>query len=271
LKGEQIFAVMPMAIFEKEEKRIAKSPYGGSFGGIVTKEAPNYSASAEIVKLLIEYLNNIAVNEIIITLPLSILDKVQSDTLFFSFLEKGFKIINSDISSLIVLKDNKNIENETFTSRARNMARKARKSGVIVKFNQPVNDFWKVMDITFQKHGSKPTHTFHEWEYLCRKFPGNIWCDVAYIHNKPVAGIGHIKINSRTDSSFYLCNDLTFYESQALSLMIYEAILDSQNKGTHIFDFGTSSVNMIAREKIFHFKESFGAIGKFKHTIQLSL
>ena len=177
----------------------------------------------------------------------------------FSFLEEGFKITNSDISSIVTLDDQK-IDNGMFTTRERNVARKARKArkaNVIAKFNQSIEDFWMVMELTFQKHNAKPTHVYNEWKYLCEKFPNRFWNDVAYIDNKPVAGIGHIKINDLTDSSFYLCNDPEFYETQALSLLIYESLLQAQSIGYKRFDFGTSSVNMV------------GAIGVFRHTLQL--
>lgn len=270
LNGEQIFAVLPMTIIEIEGKKIAKSPFGGSYGGIVTRGPTNYSTSAELINLLIEYLRRKLVEGIIITLPISILSKVHCDTLFFVFLEKGFKMVNSDISSVVVFDDQK-IGNELFTSRARNMARKARKANVIARFNQSIDDFWMVLELTFQKHSAKPTHTYDEWKYLCKNFPEKFWNDVAYIDNKPVAGIGHIMINDLTDSSFYLCNDPQFYETQALSLLIYESLLNAQRNGCKRFDFGTSSGSMVANKNIFRFKESFGAIGIFRHTIKLTL
>lgn len=270
LKGDEIFAVLPLAIFEIEGKKVAKSPYGGSFGGIVTGKATNYSTSSELVSLLIEYLRSEVVDEIVITLPTSILYKNHSDTLFFSFLEKGFKIDNSDISSITPL-ENKNLETELISSKARNHARKALKSNIITKLNQSIDDFWKVLETTFLKHGSDPTHTYEEWLFLCNEFPGNFWNDVAYLNDKPIAGIGHILINSFTDSSFYLCQDPEFNETQALSLLIFEALINSQKKGLKWFDFGTSSINMVARDNIFCFKENFGSNGIFRHRIKMIL
>lgn len=267
LKGESLFAVMPLAIFEEDGKIIAKSPYGASYGGLVFHNILNYHDSKKIVKLFIDYAKELKISEIIITPPLNIYNKKYSETFIFSMLEAGFKLINSDITSIVNLNTN-NLESEEFTSRARNMARKARKANVIYKFNQSIDDFWKVMEITFNKHGTKPTHNFDEWKYLCDKFPEYFWNDIAYLNNRPIAGIGHIKVNSFTDSSFYLCNDPEYYKTQALSLIIYEALLRAQSKGYKWFDFGTSSVNMKARENIFIFKESFGAVGLFRNTYE---
>ena len=51
-----------------------------------------------------------------------------------------------------------------------------------------------------------------------------------------------------------------------MSLIVYDTILKAKEDGFKYFDFGTSSVNMKGRENIFRFKESFGAIGVFRHT-----
>jgi len=266
LKGEEIFCVLPLGIFVIDNKKVVKSPYGGSFGGVICKKPLNYYDSSIIVYKLINYLSKSSVDVINITLPTHNLEKIPSDTLFFCLLEQGFTIINSDISSIVTLDDQKN-ESSLFTSRARNMARKARKENVIPEFNASVDDFWKVIEVTFSKLGKNPTHTYEEWKYLCAKFPDFFWNDVAYLNNKPIAGIGHIRINNTTDSSFYLCSDPAYYETQALSLLIVEALIKAKKNGYKYFDFGTSSLNMQGNENIFRFKESFGAMGVFRHTI----
>jgi hypothetical protein len=267
LKGEEIFCVLPLAFFKTENQIVAKSPYGGSYGGIVCKKPLNYFESNEVVCSLLDYFRNFGVNEIIITLPTKNLEIIQTDTLFFSFIEHGFKIINSDISSVVVI-DNEEDKNSMFTTRSRNMVRKARKANVLPKQNQSIDDFWQVMDLTFSKIGKPPTHTYNEWKYLCYTFPDIFWNDVAYLNNKPIAGIGHVKINKTTYSSFYLCSNPNYYETQALSLLITEALINAKDRGLKYFDFGTSSINMKANENIFRFKESFGSIGVFKHTIK---
>lgn len=36
-KGEAVFALMPMCVFEINGKKVAKSPFGASFGGFLSK------------------------------------------------------------------------------------------------------------------------------------------------------------------------------------------------------------------------------------------
>jgi hypothetical protein len=269
-KGEALIGIMPMALINDGDKTIAKSPYGASFGGPIFNQLLNYSDSHEVVLALKNHLETTKVDQISLTPPLPLYYNLSCDTFLFCLLEQKFNIINADISSIVSL-SSPQIENTTFTSRGRNMARKASKEGVTCVFNARIEDFWLVIDATFKKHNTKPTHTFEEWKWLTEHLPNDVWCDVAYYENSPVAGIGHFKINSKVDSSFYLCTDPAHQSTQALSLLLYESIIKSQNAGFKWFDFGTSSINMVARENIFRFKESYGAIGCLRKTLLLEL
>ena len=127
------------------------------------------------------------------------------------------------------------------------------------------------MEKTFEKHSANPTHSKEELISLQNMFPNEIYFNIAYIEKRPVAAMGVFKINDLCEMSFYLCSDSEYQNTQALTLVVYESILDSKKNGFKYFDFGTSSVNMIGKENIFRFKESFGAIGEFKHTYRLDL
>ena len=267
-KGDNLFAVMPMAVFEEGQKRIARSPYGGSYGGSIFENALNLSESNSIVSLLLEYLIQCKIDECYLVLPLSCCYKKYSETFLFSLLSHGFKCINRDISSVICL-DCKNPISDEMTSRVRNMARKvrkARKAGVISVNRGNVSDFWIVMEKTFAKHHAKPTHTLEEFRFLNDHLPDNFFVDVAFLGKKPIAGIGYAVINTQLKSTFYLCQDPEFQSTQAQSLLIYEAILESQRQGYKWFELGLSSTNMVPRDNIFRFKEGFGAIGQFRET-----
>ena len=173
--------------------------------------------------------------------------------------------MNRDISSAVYL-DNTAQISETMTSRARNSARKASKSGVIVVRRGELSDFWVVMEKTFQKLGIRPAHTLQEFHALSERFPEDIYVDIAYLDQRPIAGIGYFVINERVNSSFYFCQDPEFQNRHALSLLVSEALFDSQHSGFKWFDFGTSSVSMRGKENLFRFKESFGAVGLFRET-----
>lgn len=264
-KGESLFGVMPLAVVDEEGKLAARSPYGGSVGGPVFASPPDYAESCGVVSALKDYLKGNDMDSCEMTLPLSCYYARYSETFRLALLENGFRCVNRDISSVVNLSA-ENVFDKILTSRARNMARKAEKAGVMRKPRAPLKNFWMVMEKTFHKLGKSPTHTFSELQWLCERFPEDVYVDMAYFEGKPVAGIGYFILNKRVNSSFYLCQDPEFQPLQAQSLLVYEALVESQKKGFRWFDFGTSSAQMKGRENLFRFKESFGAVGLFRET-----
>jgi hypothetical protein len=264
-KGQTLFGIMPMAVFVEEGRLVARSPYGASYGGPVFQRPLSYSESQQVVGSLMEYFAGLEIAACKLTLPIPCCYDKYSETFRLVLLEYGFRCTNRDISSVVCL-DTDHPVSETMTSRARNMARKARKLGVSYTHRGNVLDFWAVMERTFEKHGTSPTHTLEEFQWLCDHLSGRVYVDVAYLDEVPVAGIGFFVINRRVDSSFYLCQDPEFQSTQALSLLIYEALSRCQEGGYSWFDFGTSSIHMQGRENLFRFKESFGAVGWFRDT-----
>lgn len=270
-KGESLFGVMPAAVLREHERgrAILCSPYGASYGGPVFLKPPGYSESCDVVTALVSYLKEKGAHGCRLTLPVSCCYKMYSETFRLVLLENGFRCVNRDISSVVCLAP-ENVSDEIMTSRARNMVRKAKKEGVAIKPHAPLKDFWAVMEKTFEKIKKAPAHTFNEFQWLCRRFPEEIYVDVAYYKDAPVAGIGYFVLNSRVNSSFYLCQDAEFQHLQAQSLLVYEALIESQKKGFRWFDFGTSSAKMKGRENLFRFKESFSAVGLFRETYEWS-
>jgi len=263
-KSDQLFGIMPMAVSEQNGKKMARSPYGASYGSMIFASMPNYSASKKITIALMEYFQSVGIKNVILTPPPRIYYPNSCDTFIFSLLEQGFSQVNADITSVVELTGD--IENEVFTSRARSKISKARKAGLRIDENADINIFWTLMDKTFAKHGTNPTHTLDEFKYLQKVLPKNIWVDLAFAGNIPVAGVGYFKINNLVNMTFYICTDPDYRDLQGASFAINHGILNSAKAGFKYFDFGTSSVNMVAREQIFEFKEGFGALGCFRHT-----
>jgi len=264
-KGTTLYGVMPMAIFEENSKKIARSPYGASYGGPIFPKPLNYSQSKEIANRLIEFLSNISVQSCSITLPISCAYQTYSETFRLALMECGFKIVNREISSVVDLSKNLPLE-KIITSRARNMVSKARSHGIKIVRRGYLTDFYELLTKNYRKFGTKPTHSLEELELLTKSFPLRIYTSLGYYDNQPVVGICNFVINSRVNSSFYLAQDPEFTHLQALSLLIFETLDDSIKGGFNWYDFGTSSIRMQGQENIFMFKESFGAIGVFRET-----
>ena len=269
-KGEALIGLMPAAVLRADGHVTAASPYGGSYGGLISPAVMGYSLSASVVSALIAYLRGAGVSRVTVVPSISPYHASSySETFLFAMLEQGFHIVASEITSVVPLSPA--LERDVFTSRVRNSARRAEKSGVVCALKAGLDDFWTLMDMTFGKHGTEPTHSYEEWKWLTETLPEQVWVDVAYVNGTPVAGIGHLEISPTTDSSFYLCSDPAYAETQALTLLICRSLLAAQEQGYSWFDFGTSTTDMVARENIFRFKEGFGAVGAFRHRFAADL
>lgn len=265
LEGDSLFGVMPLAIFEEEGGTlVGRSPYGASYGGPIFGRTPNYSDSMAVVQALIRHLLDLGVDKLTLTLPISCCYQKYSETFRLALLENGFKCINRDISSAVLLES----LDLLLESRSRNALRKAESLGVHVVPDAPLADFWPLLEKTYQKIGTHPTHRLEDLSYLSESLEGAIFFDVAYVDSRPVAGICIFEVNSRVRSSFYLASDEDFQHTQALSLVVFKALKTSQQKGYNWFDFGTSSRQQIGQGGIFRFKEAFGAIGLFREQYQ---
>ncbi len=269
-KGQSLYAVLPLAIFEINGNKVAKSPYGASYGSFVFIDAPNYQASSEIIDLFIDYLKQLKINELYLTPPLSVYSKYHCQTFEFALLERGFKLINIDITSISIIK-NKDIFNNLIFAKTRNIIKKAQKLGIVIKQTKQVNDIWLLLQKTYEKFQKTPTHNASEIDFLLKNFSNEIYAYIAYYNQIPVAGTLIFKLNKKVALTFYIFSDSEYKQLQATSLVIYTVMLKERQQGTEIFDFGTSSINMKANPSLFKFKEGFGAKGYFRNTYKLVL
>lgn len=266
LKGSSLFGVMPMGVFEESSgRRVARSPYGASYGGPVFAEPLDYATSREVTGAIVACLREWKVSQLVMTLPIAPCCRRYCETFRLALLEAGFACTNRDISSVVDLRGAADVQ-QVVTSRARNMSRKAQKLGVKVVERAGVEEFWAVMEATFRKHGKSPAHSLEEFRLLHERFPQRIWVDVAALDGTAVAGVGYVAVNARVNSSFYLCQDPAHQSTQAQSLLVCHALEQSKKAGYAWFDFGTSSRQTRGVANIFHFKESFGAVGFFRET-----
>lgn len=269
-KGETLFGIIPISFFVENNKKIAKSPYGASYGGAIFLKTLSYKESKDIIESIVEYLKIYKIDELFVTPPLEIFYSNYSDTFIFVMLEYGFKCINSDITSIVDLYKENDIS-KILQSSIRNKYKQALKNNLEIVQHASIDDFWILMKKTFAKHGTNPTHTIDEYKNLNQKFKKHFYCDIVYFKNKPIASIGYVQVNSIAKMSFYHVQDDEFKNMHGLILLINNAFKECVDNKIRYYDFGTSSVGMKARTNIFEYKEGFGATGKFRHTYKLDI
>lgn len=267
LDGDSLVAQLPAAVEDGAEGRRLRSPYGASYGGLVFQRYPTFTQASRIVEALLEWMEAERIERATLTPPIAACSALPLDVVSFALLAAGFVSVNRDVSSVVRLDPDVPVL-ETVTSRARNTARKAEREGVEVKERSNLDDFWSVMEATFSKHGTRPTHTREEFGELAEALPERVYADVAYHDGEAVAGVGYFVINPLVNSSFYFCQRPDRQELNGLTLCVLRGLERAQEDGYRWFDFGTSTAGMQPREGVFRFKEQFASVGQFRETFE---
>jgi len=268
-KGEIIKGLIAIAI-DDLQKDVARSTYGASYGGVVLMEKPTYSSSLSIINTLMHWIQDQGINDFSMTAPIGVCSTYGVDVFSFTLLEQGFKSISRDISSVVRLNNPNKSVIDAMTGNARNMSRKALKNGLIINHDVCVDVFYPILQNTYAKHGTCPTHTIDELKLLNNMFESEVRCHVAMLGSLPVAGICEFIMNNRVNSSFYFCQLQAYKKLQGLSLLVYDALDRAEKSGFSYYDFGTSTTAMSANAAVFKFKESYGAFGVFRETFNWS-
>jgi Acetyltransferase (GNAT) domain len=269
LDGDSLLAQIPVAILDEDGGRHLRSPYGGSYGGFAFQRYPTFTQARHIVETFLEWCGSEGVARVTVTPPIAACAPLPLDVAQFALLDAGFRSVNRDVSSVVHIDPARPLA-DAVTSRARNSARKAHANGVEIEQRGSVGDFWSVMEATYERHGTSPTHSSDEFLWLARTVPDRVYADVAYHDGQPVAGVGYFVINQLVNSSFYLCQRPEQRALNGLTLCVLNGLERARLDGYRWFDFGTSTAAMQPRENVFRFKEQFGAVGQFRETFSWS-
>jgi hypothetical protein len=254
-----ILARFSFIIENREGVRTLLSPYGASYGGLVFSRLPSYSEADGVAQALIALFQEFDVDEAYLTFPIAACCVAALDTATFALSHRGFILDSRDVTSIYKRGLSKPSE------RVRRSAAKARKLGVNLSWEPPLDDVWRVVDATYRKHGVPPTHTREDFAKLQELCSSDIRACAAYYDGKPAAALGLFRLTESVDSAFYICHDPELQQSQALSLLVLEC-LDQLPDSVSYFSFGTSTYYMQPRHNVFEFKDSFAKIGQYRET-----
>jgi hypothetical protein len=269
-KGENIVGLMPMATFKVGRQTLARSPYGGSFGGVVVPDYFNFNHSEELVKTMKTFFKNNDIGEAIITPPPQIYSRIPSNYIEFNLLANGFHLAKRDITSVIKL-DTFNFDPfEILENRSKRAVKKAIKEGVhIVESSDDYRSFHNILRETMERHGAQPTHTLEELLKIRSLVPELLKLDMAYIDGDPAAGVLYFVCNSHAILSFYICHKSKYKSYYPVNLLLYKGISWAKKSNFRYLDLGTTTQNMQPNYSLFMFKESFGSTGYFRETFTL--
>lgn len=264
-KGDTLHALMPLALFDEGGKRVARSPYGASYGGIVVGMELSLKRAEEMVQGLFETLQKEGVTRLGVTPTPGLNFALPHDYLNF-FLEKaGAEVSVSELTSYIHTSAE---PLDSFTYTAVKAIRKAIAQEVVVEESDAPEAFYEILVENRKKFGVTPTHSLEEIRWLLRHLPQDVKLFVAKRRGETIAGSLIFRVNSRVILDFYWAHLDEYQEFRPVSLLVYEMTRWAHRNGIRIFDFGTQTTRGVPVEGNTRFKETFGGVGVFRRTYE---
>ena len=271
-KKGKLVGVFPAALIETGNKRQLVSHPGASVGSFVVPEDLAFADALEMVEQLVDYSKRENLDGIKLTQTPTIYSKRLSHYIDFALQKNGFLYSKREISSILFLEKSIDENLSKFKSTHRTAARKAEKSGVVVKETDDFASFYEILKKNLSiRHNVKPTHSLNELLHLKELFPDKINLFGAYIEEKMVAGVINFIATENVVLAFYISHDEDFQEVRPINLLFYKIFEWAIQKKYSVFDFGIFTVNEEPNLGLARFKENFGASGQYRDTLEIKL
>ena len=269
-KKGKLVGVFPAALIETGNKRQLVSHPGASVGSFVVPEDLAFADALEMVEQLVDYSKRENLDGIKLTQTPTIYSKRLSHYIDFALQKNGFLYSKREISSILFLEKSIDENLSKFKSTHRTAARKAEKSGVVVKETDDFASFYEILKKNLSiRHDVKPTHSLNELLHLKELFPDKINLFGAYIEEKMVAGVINFIATENVVLAFYISHNEDFQEVRPINLLFYKIFEWAIQKKYNVFDFGIFTVNEEPNMGLARFKENFGASGQFRDTMEI--
>ena len=271
-KKQNLFSVLPAAELIVDSKRILVSHPGSTVGSFVVPENLSIADAMSMSEALVTYVKENNFSGIRITLPPTLYQRRLSNYMDFSFFKQGFTYSKRDVTSILFLEDSLDKNLAKFKSSHLRAVRNAQEKGVNVRQSNDFDSFYHILEQNLKiRHGVSPTHTLAELKNIHALFPDRVNLFSAFVKDVMVAGVVNFVVNDHVVLAFYISHDEAYQEFRAVNLLFYSIFDWAIQQGFRIYDFGTFTVNEEPNMGLGRFKESFGASGIFRDTIELTL
>ena len=265
-------ACFPACLIEEGGRKVLFSHRGATFGGFVVEEASSFREAFGLVEALLMHAKSAGIHRIVLTPSPHIYQTRLSDNLTFAMIQKGFTYLKQEVSSVLSLDPEMETNLRRFKPEARTAYRRAEKLGVEVRRSEDFATFYHILEQNLRlRHNVRPTHTLEELERLHSLFPERILLQAAFVEDRMIAGVVIFTCNPRALMAFYISHDDDYQQYRAVNLLFHDIIKEAISRGFHYLDFGIFTVDMKPNWDLGRFKESFGAGGVLRDTLQIDL
>lgn len=267
--GNDIAAFLPGIIQTEGTDVKFNSPYGASFGGLVTGNL-RFEKCEQVVDAMMGYLlDNIGAGEINITPASSIyMGDESNDLLTYLYMSKGFKLKSCDLTVITRISPEAGFPREVLKDRVKSSISQSKRQGVTCRVSENVDIAYPIIEQDQKKFDKKPTHTLTELKAISGLFPGRILQFVAYKEEIPIAVVCLIVCNKRVAYTFYIDQLEEHAACRPLDYILNEILIWMKDKGCAYLDFGPSTFGYTPHRSLIFFKEGFGGKGITKNFFQ---
>lgn len=262
----RIVSVFSAALIKTNEgERILKSHPGTSYGGpLFNKKDGDLGAVIDVIDEILNYASDGGFDSLEMRLSPRVFHKYPSEELEYVLWHRGFKVINTELSSAVQLMfETKDSLYSKFKYNTKQPVRKAVEAGVIFRETDDYVEFWKMLELNLIKHNAGPTHSLEEINKLKELIPDNIKLFGSYYENKLIAGTLVFICNNVACHTFYIAQDYNYQQLRPLNLLLIETINWARDNNFRYLNFGisTEAGGTIINPSLFRFKEGFAATG----------
>lgn len=250
--GQKLVALLPA----NRAGDTVYSHQGLTYGGLVLSNKTKLSEVVNILKQLLQCLNNQGFNAINIKGIPHIYHKLPAEEMEYALFIANAKLVRRD--SLSVHDVNAGL---SFSKDRKQCIRRGENNGLVIVEEPEFKLFWdKILIPNLNlKHGAAPVHTLDEIVMLHQKFPKNIRHFNVYHNNVIVAGTTVFVTDTVAHPQYISGNE---DKNQLGSLdYLYANLITSVFADKKYFDFGISNEQQGRKlnEGLVFWKESFGA------------
>jgi hypothetical protein len=243
-RRNRIVAVLPGGLADAGDAKTFISPLGASFGGpaLATRLAP--VEALEIVGALEEYAKANAWQGISLILPPEIYAPEIGGTIGWALQALRFSLASRWLCQIIP------IESEAPDQYARlfrdthaTNVRTGRRQGIEILEGgvDLLDQFLPLLDDTYRRHGTAPTHSHDELRRLTTRMPERFITFLSVLDGRAISALFVMLLSSRVATTFYICNSESDVARNGNVVAMAGAIDYLAKRGCRYLDLGPSS------------------------------
>lgn len=267
----KISAFIPGASYVSEEnKRIYKTPFYSSYGGIVYDSQFKFADFEKIIDLFIEFLKSENTNEIYFTQTADCYcgEKSEKNNYISYILKlKGFELTNIE---MILVKKTCDDFTGSFHNTIQRQIKQALNNGIEFRAENKITDeSYSLLVKSQSRLGGNPTHSIEELKLISNYFPENIITFSALHKGSIAAGIIGFLGNRNALNTFYIFDDEEQRDIKGMQFVYYNVLNWAKDKNIKFVDFGPATFGLTPHYSLINYKEKYGSIPMLRNTFTL--